>query len=36
MRKLIKQGNHISNYIPKLTFSNKISGFVTFEDDFSY
>jgi hypothetical protein len=36
MRKLIKQGNHISNYIPKLTFSNKIKGSVTFEGDFSY
>ena len=36
MRKLIKQGNHISNYIPKLTFSNSIKGFVTFEGDFSY
>lgn len=36
MRRVIKKGKHISNYIPKLTFSNKISGYVTFEGDFSY
>ncbi len=36
MKRIIKKGNHISNYIPKITFSNKIKGFVTFEGDFSY
>lgn len=36
MRKIIKKGCHISNFLPKLTFSNKIKGSVTFEGDFSY
>ena len=36
MKRVIKKGCHISNFFPKLTFSSKIKGFVTFEGDFSY